>query len=176
MKLTGIALALAFAFATAAQAQMTQTPATKADPAKPRTEQTIDASKRKAKDAEEERIEATAKSDKANCQPMKGNAKDICMQEAKVKEKVAKAELDAKYAKDMAKAQKKVDAAKAEAVYDVAKQKCDDQKGEAKDACMKMARVERDKAKGKAEKTAEAKERPAGAGQTTSPEKPKKSN
>jgi hypothetical protein len=88
---------------------------------------------------------------------MKANAKDICMAEAKGKQKVAKAELDAKHEKDQAKAQKKVQDAKAEATYEVAKEKCDDQKGEAKDACMKQARVERDRAKGKAEKTADAK-------------------
>jgi hypothetical protein len=40
---------------------------------------------------------------------------------------------------------------------------------------VKQARVERDKAKGKAEKSAEAKERPAASG-TTAPEKPKQSN
>jgi hypothetical protein len=172
LKLSGITLALAFAFATAAQAQSTQT-APKRDAAdKPRTEQTT--SDRKAKDMEEERIEAQAKAEKAKCDPMKGNAKDICMAEAKGKEKVAKAELDAKYEKgDQAKAQKKVADMKAEAAYEVAKQRCDDQKGEAKDACQKQARVERDRAKGKAEKTAERTERPAATG-TTAPDKPKK--
>ena len=92
-----------------------------------------------------------AKADKAKCDGMKANAKDICMAEAKGKEKVAKAELDAKHAKDKVKAEQKVKEAKAEASYDLAKEKCDDQKGEAKDACVKQARVERDKAKGKAE-------------------------
>src|SRR5687768_4781255 len=172
LKLTGIAIALAFAFAGAAQAQ-TPAPATKPD-AK-RTEQSAaqGASDRKMKDAEEERIEAAAKADKAKCDGMKANAKDICMAEAKGKEKVAKAELDAKYATgDKTKAERKVQEAKAEAAYEVAKQKCDDQKGEAKDACVKQARVERDKGKGKAEKTAETKER-AATGQSA-PDKPKK--
>jgi hypothetical protein len=170
MKLTTIAFAVAFAFATAAQAQTTQTP--KRDTAeKPRTEQS---SARKMKDQEEERIEQQAKADKAKCDGMKDNAKDICMAEAKGKEKVAKAELDHKYSKDKVKSEKKVTETKAEAAYEVAKQRCDDQKGEAKDACMKQARVDRDRAKGKAEKTAEAKEQRPAAG-TTAPEKPKKS-
>jgi hypothetical protein len=107
---------------------------------------------------------------------MKDNAKDICMAEAKGKEKVAKAELDAKHAKDKVKAEQKVKEAKAEAGYEVAKQKCDDQKGEAKDACMKQARVERDKAKGTAEKTADAKRESTSSGAATggtAPAKPK---
>jgi hypothetical protein len=98
LKLTSIAAALAFAFAGAAQAQST---APAAKPEK-RAEQSASqgASERQARKAEEERIEAQAKADKAKCDPMKGNAKDICQAEAKGKEKVAKAELDAKYAKD----------------------------------------------------------------------------
>jgi hypothetical protein len=169
LKLTGIAIALAFAFAGAAQAQSTA-PATK--PGEQAASQ--GASNRKAKDMEEERIEAQAKADKAKCEPMKGNAKDICMAEAKGKEKVAKAELDAKYTTgDKTKAERKVQETKAEAAYEVAKQKCDDQKGEAKDACQKQARVERDKARGTAEKRAESKERSAATGQSA-PEKPKR--
>ena len=171
LKLTGITLAVAFAFATAAQAQTTQTPAKRDAADKPRVEQ--NASSRKAKDAEEERIEQQAKADKAKCDGMKANAKDICMAEAKGNEKVAKAELDARYAKDKVKADRKVQDAKAEAGYEVAKQKCDDQKGEAKDACMKTARVERDRMKGKAEKTAETRqERRADTGRTA-PERTK---
>jgi hypothetical protein len=167
MKLTTIAFAVAFAFATAAQAQTTQSQPKRDMADKPRTEQS---SERKMRNQEEERIEQQAKADKAKCDGMKDNAKDICMAEAKGKEKVAKAELDAKHAKDKTRAERKVRDAKAEATYEVAKQKCDDQKGEAKDACMKQARVERDRAKGKAEKVADQKreqrtERPA-AGQT----------
>lgn len=170
LKLSGIALAVAFAFATAAQAQTTQTPAKRDAADTPRTEQAT--SGRKTKDMEEERIEQQAKADKAKCDGMKANAKDICMAEAKGNEKVAKAELDAKYATDKVKADRKVQETKAEAAYEVAKQKCDDQKGEAKDACAKQARVDRDRAKGKAEKTADAKPENAATG-STAPAKPK---
>ena len=174
MKLTlsSIALAVAVAFAATAQAQTTQKPADR-DAAKPRTEQRADTSSRKAKNAEEEAIEQQAKADKAKCDGMKANAKDICMAEAKAKEKVAKAELNAKNEKDQAKAQKKLSDTKADAAYDVAKERCDDQKGEATDACMKQARVDRDREKGKAEKTADAKREGAAATGATRTEKPK---
>ena len=41
-------------------------------------------------------IEAEYKKDKANCESLSGNPKDICMAEAKGKEKVAKAEFEAR--------------------------------------------------------------------------------
>jgi len=154
---SSIALAVALAFATAAQAQTPQQPADR-DVAKPQTEQRADPSNRKAHNAQKDAIEKQAKADKAKCGALKANAKDICMAEAKGKEKVAKAELNAKSEKDQAKAQRKVSEARAEAAYDVAAQKCDDQKGEAKDACIKQAKVERDRSKGKAEKTADVKQ------------------
>ena len=44
---------------------------------------------------------------------------------------------------------RKVAEAKVEATYNVAKEKCDDQKGDAKDACVKQAKA--DEAKGKAD-------------------------
>ena len=154
LRLSGIAFAVAFAFATAAQAQTT-------------------ASDRKAKDMEEDKIEAQAKVDKARCDGLKANAKDICMAEAKGKEKVAKAELDAKYATDRTKAQRKAQDAKAEAAYEVAKQKCDDQKGDAKDACVKQAKAERDQAKGKAQ-TAEKRDEQRAATGGTAREQPKR--
>ncbi|MGH8732767.1 MAG: hypothetical protein ACREVB_03710, partial [Burkholderiales bacterium] len=136
LQLSTLALAVAFAFASAAQAQTTQTP--KRDTAdKPPMAQADPA--REARRAEEKSIEAAAKADRAKCDGMKANAKDICMAEAKGKEKVAKAELDAKHAKDKVKAEQKVKETRAEAAYDVAKQRCDDQKGEAKDACIKQA-------------------------------------
>lgn len=171
---SSIALAVALAFATAAQAQTTK-PADR-DVAKPQTEQRADTSNRKAHNAAEDAIEKQAKADKAKCDALKANAKDICMAEAKGKEKVAKAELNAKTDKDQAKAQQKVTEAKAEAAYDVAAQKCDDQKGEAKDACIKQAKVERDRSKGKAEKTADVKheqrtDKPRAATGGTAPER-----
>ena len=84
MKLLSAAAALAVAFAGSAYAQ--STPSTgKRNAETPKVD-------RKAKNAEEERIEADAKAAKAKCEPMKGNEKDLCQAEAKAKEKVAKAE------------------------------------------------------------------------------------
>ena len=77
---------------------------------------------------------------------MNGNAKDVCEKEAKGKEKVAKAELDAK-ANPTERNQRKVQEAKAEAEYDVAKEKCDDMKGKEKSACQKEAKAQHDRAK-----------------------------
>ena len=90
--------------------------------------------------ADKARISATYKSEKAACAPMKANAKDVCIEEAKAKEKVAKAELEFAYSGKPAD-QTKVAKAKAEAAYAVAKEKCDDQTGNAKDVCVKEAKA-----------------------------------
>ncbi|HZM35475.1 MAG TPA: hypothetical protein VFC18_13405 [Burkholderiales bacterium] len=101
---------------------------------------------RKAKQQEEERIEQQAKADRERCNQMKGNAKDVCEAQAKGKERVAKAELDAKYDSSPTN-QRKVAEAKLNAEYDVAKERCEDQKGEAKDQCQKAAKDQRDMAR-----------------------------
>ena len=84
-------------------------------------------------------IEADYTSTKAGCGPLLANAKDICQAEAKGKENVALAELEASY-KPSAKTRYDVRIAKADADYAVAKEKCDDQTGNAKDVCMKEAK------------------------------------
>jgi hypothetical protein len=96
--------------------------------------------------SEKQRIEQEAKAAREKCKDMKGNAKDICMAEAKGQEKVAKAELELKQ-KDTAKNRYDVAAAKADSDYNVAKEKCDDMKGKDKDACQKDAKAARDNAK-----------------------------
>jgi len=95
-----------------------------------------------------DKIEADYKADKAACNAMKDNAKDVCVEEAKGKEKMAKAELDQKVRPSDSNA-RKVAEAKVDAAYSVAKEKCDDQKGDAKSACVKQAKA--DKAKGMAD-------------------------
>lgn len=101
---------------------------------------------KEAHKAAQDKIEATYKADRKACEGMKGNAKDICQAEAKGKEKVAKAELEAQY-KPGPKTDEKVKAAKADADYAVAKEKCDDQKGNARQACQKEAKTAHDSAK-----------------------------
>jgi Flp pilus assembly protein TadB len=130
------------------------------------TAQAQTSSKREMKSAEKERIEADYKADKAKCDSMQGNAKDVCMKEAKGKENVAKAELNAKN-NPSASNQRKVDQAKAKADYEVAKEKCDDQKGKEKSACEKEAKAAYDRAKADIKK-ADAKSAGTGATAATS--------
>ena len=96
--------------------------------------------------AGKDRIGADYKAAKAQCDTLKGNAKDVCMKEAKGREKVAKAELEAQY-KPSDKATYNVNEARADADYEVAKEKCDDQQGNAKDVCVKDAKAAHVKAK-----------------------------
>jgi len=96
--------------------------------------------------AEKEKAEAQYKADKAECDSMSGNAKDVCVKEAKGKEKVAKADAEAAY-KNTEKARYDARIAKADAEYDVAKEKCDDLKGHDKDVCVKEAKAAYTRAK-----------------------------
>jgi hypothetical protein len=99
-----------------------------------------------ARDQAIKSAEATYKADKDACKSLSGNAKDICMQEAKGKEKVAKAEAKAAY-EGTPKARENARLAHAEATYDVAKEKCDDMSGNQKDVCVKEAKATYAKAK-----------------------------
>lgn len=96
--------------------------------------------------AEKGRIADQYKTAKAGCKDMKGNAKDVCMAEAKGAEKVAKADLEARD-KGTPKAQYNLSVAKADADYKVAKEKCDDLKGAPKSTCTKDAKTAHNTAK-----------------------------
>ena len=109
--------------------------------------------------AGKEKIEAQYKSAKASCASLSGNPNDICEAEAKGKEKVAKAELEASY-KPTQENHYQVSVAKAEADYGVAKERCDRKAGNAKDVCMKEAKAAKIAAKADARvqmKTSDAK-------------------
>ena len=95
--------------------------------------------------AAKDRISAEYKADKAACDPLSGNAKDICVEKAKGKEKVARAELAYRDSGTAADAHK-LEVAKADAAYDVAKERCDDKAGNAKDVCVTEAKAEHKKA------------------------------
>ncbi len=106
----------------------------------------------------ESRISAEYKADKDTCDKLSGNAKDVCVEEAKAKEKVAKAELVTRN-QNTTKAQYDLRIAQAEAAYAVAKEKCDDKTGNAKDVCIKEAKAAETTAKADAKtflKTSEA--------------------
>jgi len=91
-------------------------------------------------DAGKTRISADYKANQTACTSLAGNAKDICVQEAKGKEKVARAELEFGYTAKPAD-HTKVLVAKAESAYAVAKEKCDDSAGNVKDVCVKEAKA-----------------------------------
>jgi hypothetical protein len=89
--------------------------------------------------AAKDRAEADYKAARAKCDPMSGNAKDVCVAEAKAAEKKAKAEAEAQY-KNTDRARKNARTAAADADYDVAKAKCDAKSGNDKDVCIKEAK------------------------------------
>jgi hypothetical protein len=90
--------------------------------------------------ANKTKISADYKADKAACSSMTGNAKDICVEEAKAKEKNAKADLEFAYTGTL-KDQNKALTAHAESAYAVAKERCDDKAGNDKDVCVKEAKA-----------------------------------
>ncbi|MDO8466113.1 MAG: hypothetical protein Q7S46_12825 [Gallionella sp.] len=85
-------------------------------------------------------IKAEHLSAKTDCDSFANNAKDICMAVAKGNEKVAKAELEARY-KPSKNASYNVSIAKAEANFAVAKEKCDGKEGNAEDVCEEEAKA-----------------------------------
>ena len=93
-----------------------------------------------ARDQAYKAAEAQYKSDRDTCNAHSGNAKDVCVEEAKGREKVARAEADASY-QNTPKARENARQARADAAYDVAKEKCDDLAGNAKDVCVKQAKA-----------------------------------
>ena len=124
---------------------------------------------KEARDAAYRSADAQYKVDKVACDSLAGNAKDVCVLEAKGKLKVGKAEADAAYT-NTPKAREAARAARADTDYAIAKEKCDDLSGNAKDVCVKEAkaahvkavadakvdRVAADTHNAAAEKTAEA--------------------
>jgi hypothetical protein len=89
--------------------------------------------------AGKEKISTEYKTAKAACGSLSGNANDICVADAKGKEKVGMADLEVSYKSDV-KTRYKASIARAEATYAVAREKCDDQAGNAKDVCVKEAK------------------------------------
>jgi hypothetical protein len=115
------------------------------------------------------RIDAQYTADKARCAGLAGNARDICREQAKGKQRVARAELEYAYT-GKPRDENKVFEARAEANYAVAKERCDDLAGNPKDVCVKEAKAARTKAMadakmnrkiGEAERDADAAKRDA---------------
>lgn len=100
---------------------------------------------RQAFKAAESKIEAVARSERKACETRKGRAAELCAKEAKAREKIAKAELEADYRPSPDSAQEARNV-KANAEYDVAREKCDDLKGAARDRCITAAKSVREAA------------------------------
>ena len=90
--------------------------------------------------AARDRINADYKAAKAACDKLKGNAEDVCEEEAKGKRNIARAELEHQREPNEKNA-RTVELAKAKAAYEVAEERCDDLKGEAEDRCEAEARA-----------------------------------
>ncbi len=95
------------------------------------------------------------KVDKDACTSLSGNAKDICLAQAKGKDNIAKADAEAAY-ENTPKARESARVTHAQANYDVGIEKCDDLAGNAKDVCVKEAKAElvKGKADAKVERVA----------------------
>ena len=93
--------------------------------------------------------DAQFKLDKEACASMADNAKDICMAQARGKQRMAVADADAAY-NNTAKSRSDARVAHAQAAYDVAHEKCDDLSGNRKDVCVKEAKAELVKGKANA--------------------------
>jgi hypothetical protein len=130
MQTMAMAVALAFAGAAYAQQPTTPQPRDRAPAANETPEKRIDREHKAAKDA---------------CKPLKGNAQDVCNKEADAKQKIAKAELKVQK-KDTAENRKELAETRAKAEYDVSMERCEDQKGDAKNACQRDAKSKRDSA------------------------------
>jgi len=98
-----------------------------------------------AYDAAKDQVKAAFKAERDACDSMSGNAKDICVETAKGREKVAMAHLQVQRT-GAAKDQSKLAEARSDARYEVAKEVCDDQTGNAKDVCVQQAKAAHDKA------------------------------
>jgi len=86
------------------------------------------------------------------CDAMNGNAKDICVAEAKAARTKTEEDAEATY-KGTPKARAHAIDEIAEANYKAAKERCDDRKGNDKDVCIKVAKAELTKAKADAKVT-----------------------
>ena len=95
--------------------------------------------------AGKDRIKVDYKVDKTACDQLTANAKDICVQQAKGKEKVALAELQYSYSGKQ-KDSNKVAVAMADSSYSIAKEMCDDKAGQAKALCRTEAKATHTKA------------------------------
>ena len=101
--------------------------------------------------AAKKRIAADYQAERRKCGPRHGNALDLCMARVHGERDVAKAELEAAY-RPSPRTDYDAAIARSKAAYAVDKEKCDEQRGAVKKACMDEAKAasERSKAAAKA--------------------------
>lgn len=87
----------------------------------------------------EARYEARYEVAKERCDDMTGNAKDVCVAQAKAERD--KAQADVKAGKDLREASDEAQKTKNEADFKVAKERCDALSGDAKEGCLASARA-----------------------------------
>jgi membrane-associated HD superfamily phosphohydrolase len=95
--------------------------------------------------AAKDQVTQTYKADKAACDKLTDNAKDVCQEEAKAKEKVGKADLEYQHTGKLSD-RNHLAVVKAETTYDVAKERCDDKTGQDKATCVQEAKTAETKA------------------------------
>lgn len=116
-------------------------------------------------DGAKDQVKAAIKAERDACASMTANAKDICVETAKGREKVAMAHLQVQRT-GSAKDQTKLAEARYEARYELAKEVCDDQTANAKDVCVKQAKAARDKVKADVKMNKEVREARSDADET----------
>lgn len=92
------------------------------------------------RDAMQQRIEATAKSDREACEPLHGNKQDVCELQAKWRERIARAELEFRHSGSDADRANVVDV-KAEAEFEIERERCEDRPANSQEACKRQAQT-----------------------------------
>lgn len=94
---------------------------------------------------EHEKIAGAFKDARARCDPLSGNARDVCMVQAKAERNIAFADLEQRYEPTPRHAER-LAVVRAESAYDVARERCDDAAGSDRDACIRGAKDSRSQA------------------------------
>ena len=102
-------------------------------------------------DAAKDRADAQYKTAMERCEPMKGNAQDVCEKEAKAARDKSKADVSAA-TKGTTESRADAVETKAKADYRVAMERCEPLKGNAQDACESKAKATLDQAQANADK------------------------
>lgn len=93
----------------------------------------------------QQRIATQAEADAKACRRLQGTARDVCVLQAKAREKIARAELEARV-KPGPQAEQQVKEIRADAEYAIARKRCENVTGQAADRCVGQAKAVREAA------------------------------